>query len=662
MLWRAAVVLLGVLALLVGYYWVHKPIDAALALRFGGALLDAATVGALFVVAGGVGRRSLARLDLTDLTRAERIALEAVIGLGIIGIAALALGMAGLFRGVVLWLLLGLTAVGLRAALLGWLRDTRELVSALRFDSRWAGFLAAVSLTLLALALVRALAPPHAWDAMTYHLVAPQRYLADGRIAAYADNHFFGFSQLVEILFGVVMSLFGRDTSAALVHFGFGVLALFLTAGLARRYANAETGWLAALLLLSAHSIWLLLGWAYVDLAVLAYGAAALVAAGRWRETRASSWLALLGVIAGLAFGVKYTAVALAVALALYVLWHAPRYALSNGLRFGGAAFLFALPWLLKGALLYGNPIYPFLFGGLNWDVARSETFSTLGSGLLAAGGAWQLPVLPIAATVLGVESGAGFAFTAGPWLLTAPLLLLVGWRWLDGRARRLALDCLLLGAPLLVFWIILAAVSDIGAQTRLVMMALPLAAAAGALGFFALAHMPDKPIHLSFVVRAAFTLTLILSVIDAARATVREQAIPYLFAAVDRDAVLDANLEAHAGAMRALATLPPGSRVRLMWEPRSYHCPASVTCIPDLLFDQWARPLQRGQTPGELLQMWKSEGDYLLVWETGYAAQRDDPRFAAENAQFPAARDRWLTPVWTDGVRYTLYGWRDSS
>ncbi|MFN8450792.1 MAG: hypothetical protein U0521_19970 [Anaerolineae bacterium] len=25
----------------------------------------------------------------------------------------------------------------------------------------------------------------------------------------------------------------------------------------------------------------------------------------------------------------------------------------------------------------------------------------------------------------------------------------------------------------------------------------------------------------------------------------------------------------------------------------------------------------------------------------------------------FPAALERWMKPVWTDGIRYTLYGWK---
>jgi hypothetical protein len=662
--WRAVVVLIGLVLLLLGYYWVHKPTgspseDAALAQSLGGALLDLLTAGALFAVAGAVGRRALIRLDLAALSTPERIALEGVIGLGVISLVALGLGLVGLFRGLVFWPLLLVTALLLRRDLRGWVSAGVGLIGRMRLDTGWMRYLAFLTGLLLALAVIRALAPPYAWDAYTYHLVAPSRYLAAGRIVAAPDNFFLGFPELAELLYGVGMSLFGRDTVPALIHFGFGLFGLLAVAGLTARHADRAAGWLAALLLVSAASIWLLLGYPYVDLAALACGAAALVAATLWRSTRRGGLLMLMGVFVGLALGVKYTSVGLGIALAVYIFVSEPCRALRNGLIFGLAALLAFAPWLLKGALLYGNPLYPFLFGGLNWDAQRAATFSA-SPGLIANGSAWQLPMLPFAATVFGIELGAGYAFTAGPWLLTAPLLLFIGWKWLPETPRALARDCALIGVPLLLFWALMAASSGIGMQTRLVMVGLPVAAVAGALGIYSLSLMPEKPVFVGFIVRAALALTLLYGVIDVARQFVSGGASSALLALETRDQYLDANLQAHAGAMRELASLPPGSRVLLMWEPRSFDCPPGIACEPDILFDHWAYPLKNGATPDSVMTAWHESGiGYLLVWDTGYEGNANDPRFAAENALFPAARDRWLTPVWTDGVRYTLYRWK---
>ena len=138
------------------------------------------------------------------------------------------------------------------------------------------------------------------------------------------------------MLYGLTVGLFGRDSAAAPVHFGLGVIALLATAGVTRRFAGRSAGWIAALLLLSSYNVWALLGWAYVDLGALMYGALALVAALTWREKQAlganaRGWLVAMGVIVGLAVGVKYTAGALGIALGVFVLIHEPRRAIRNG-------------------------------------------------------------------------------------------------------------------------------------------------------------------------------------------------------------------------------------------------------------------------------------------------------------------------------------------
>lgn len=662
---RIAAILLGVMALLAAYFWVHKPggsigATVALAGTLGVGLAQTGIVAALVVIAGGVGRAALFRLDLTPLSRAEHLALCAALGLGMISVGALLLGMVGLYNVAALWLPLIALALLLRRFVGAWLRDGRDLLAGLPIESAWTRYLSLLIGVLLALAFLRALAPPTAWDALTYHLVGPQRYLADGRIAAHADNHFLGFPQVAEVLYGVAMSPLGDGSAGALLHFSFGMIGLAAAAGLTRRYTEPAAGWLTVMLLLSAHSVWLLLGWAYVDLAVLAYGAVAFTVATRWRETGGVGWLILLGALTGFAFGVKYTSIGLGFALAVFIIARQPRRGPLNLIVYGLAALVTFAPWLLKGALLYDNPVYPFLFGGLNWDAARSANFGTFGSGLLGTPDAWQLALLPLSATVFGVERGGGFAFTAGAWLLTAPLLLVPGWVFLEGRARALARDGLLLALPLLLFWLGLAAISEIGVQTRLIAMALPVAAVLGSLGFHALWQFPEKPVQIAFIVRAALAVTLALGVVEAAREFAAERTLPYLLALESRDAYLDANLGAYANAMRELEThVPPGAHVLLLWEPRSYYCPPTVTCQPDILFDHWARPLQTGATAAEVIAGWHAAGvDYVLLWQTGFegAALNPSSAFSGENAQFAAARDAAFEPVWTDGVRYTLY------
>jgi hypothetical protein len=544
------------------------------------------------------------------------------------------------------------------------------LAAGLRFESAWAKFAAALVALVLVLALVRALAPPTAWDAMTYHLVVPTRYLSEGRIAAHGDNHFFGFPQGAELLYGVGMSAFGRDTVAAVVHFGFGLLGLLAVAGLARRSTDTATGWTTALLLMSAYGLWRLFGWPYVDLALMAYGGVALVAAVMWRETRRDSWLVALGALCGFALGVKYTGGALLGAVGVFVLVNSlrPRAVGATSISLlrpllivGGVVLAAFAPWLLKGLLFYGNPVYPFVFNGLNWDSSRAAIFSTTGDGLLRTG-AWQLPVMPLAATVLGVSKLGGYDFTAGPWLFTAPFLLFLGWRCLEARTRRLALDTLTFALPMLLYWMASAAFTAIGMQTRLMTMLLPASALLGALALYGLARAPQRDFY--GLVRGLLAATLILNALDTIKATEQEQAVPYLLASVSREDYLlaDDTLNAFVNATNeGMAGLPAGSQVRLLWEPRGYPCPPHLRCVADVITDAWAHPLWHGAQPDDVLAAWRAAGDdYFLVWDTGYEFFSADPRFRDEVALWPPARDRALRRVWTDGVRYSLWTWRD--
>ncbi len=700
---RLIIALTGIMAALIGYYWAHKPLDPTVIARLGGALLDVLAAALLALCGGGLGRRLLPWLGSVGLSRAERVALEGVVGLGALSLLALLAGLVGLYRAAAFWALLAGLLLFNRGALAGWAADLRGITGTLM--GRMAGshltppftrMLLAFSAVMLLLALLHALTPPTAFDALNYHLVGPARYLAAGAVTAQPDNHFLGFPQGVEILFGVAMGLFGRETAAAPLHYLYGLLGLLAVGGLTRRYAGIEAGALAAALLLSAYSLWLLFGWAYVDLALLAYGAAALVGAAALREDAgdARRWALLLGVLAGFALGVKYTAVGLAGALALllvlkgihhrgteekkkrwvcrgglarsaYILPDRVGRALTTVLIFGAAAGAVFLPWALKGLLLYQNPVYPFAFGGLNWDAGRAATFSTTGLGLLGTERAWQLAVLPFAATVFGVEKGEGFSFSAGPWLLTTPFLLALTWGGLNAEARRLARTGLALAVPLLAFWLVMAATSGIGAQTRLMLMALPAAAVLGALGIRGMAGWPRKPLNLLFVARALLTLTLAFTLLDAARETVSKQVAPYLMGTISREQYRAANIvpggATYTHMAAGLAELPAGSQIRLLFEPRTYDCPRDMTCLGDMLFDHWARALRSGLTPDAVFAEWRAAGDdYVVVFNPGYEFNAKDARFAAENALFPAALDAAMAEVWTDAAGfYTLYAWK---
>ncbi len=662
----ALVMLLALTLLLIGYYWVHKPFSGPELLTALGYALDVAVPFALIALAGAAGRAALGRaaprlaLPLDSLNRAERLALDVALGLPVLSALGLLLGLTGLYRPAAIALALLALTVVVRRALWAWLRDARALVRIAPAGDRTTSFMIGFTLLMLALALIHSLTPVYAWDALVYHVVEPSRDLLAGRMTASADNFYLGFPKAVDMLFGLAMGITGRDTSTAPVHFFIGVVALAGVAGAARRLAGVQAAWLAVALLLASFNVWQLFGWQYVDLAQVLYAAVVFIVLLRWESARLLGWVVVLGVLCGAAFSVKYTAGALILAVALVLLVRAPRAAPRNLLVFGLAAGLAYLPWALRGLLLYGNPIYPYLFGGLNWDSGRMTAFSQAGRGLLAQGRAPELLTLPFSATILGFDYGDAYAFTLGPFLLTAPFMLPFVWRRLAHEQRQAVWVGALLLAVLYVYWAITAATTGIGMQTRLVIALLPLSAVLGALAITALERMPARPVRVGFIVRAAILLTMITSAAEALSYMTAQRVFSVVTGETSREDFLFYNIVTYAATMQGLSELPAGSQVRILYDTRSYYCPPQIICLPDALFDQWSRRRAAGMTPEEVLADWRAAGDdYLLYFRLGQGAILPYSYRPEYDRQVESALQAGLTEVWTsEDSRYTLFTW----
>lgn len=668
---------IGMALVVVLYFWGHNVGDqpAILAnafLALAGVAADLLTVSLIALVSGGIGRRIVqaGRLPFTDLHRAERVALEGGLGLGMLSIGALLFGLVGLFN-LALWGALLVVGALLFRDIRGWAADVRALMSAaLRPQTMWERVIAIIVGLLLAGALLLAFAPPFAWDGMTYHLVGPERYRLDGRITTHTDNHHLGFPQGLDLLYGLAMLPFGRATAAVPVHYFAGFLALLAAAGIIRRHSDRAAVHTGLLIIFSSYSIWLQFTMPFIDLGMMLYGALALIAVFQWHTQRGIKWLAMAGVCVGLAMGVKYTGALLGVSLGIFLLIDQPRRVLPNAVVFGAAALLVFLPWMLKGALLYQNPIYPYIFGGPGWDDLRAASFNQTETAMLATDAAWQWFVLPFSATFLGVQNYAPYDFTTGPWLLTMPLVLLLSRGSLPESAHPLARVCVVLALSLLALWMLMAAFSGIGVQPRLMLLGVPVVGVLGALAFHSLSRWPKRPVHIDFLMRAALVFTTLIGSINIARTLTSANPGVY-YVENNPDRYLRANLGNYYAAMRQLDTLPAGSTVLFMWEPKSFYCPAHITCIPDIVLDHWSHPLRLGSSADDLMQQWRDTDhiDYLLVWGLkpgsglGYDLWlHEDAAVRAQNELFPAALDMYGEPVWTDGAFYTLYAWRDSS
>lgn len=672
------------------YYWVHKPATPALVEAVAGALLDIGLGLVFLAIAGGVGHRILTVLlgDLMFWSAGERLAAAALFGLSVLSLAILLVGVFTLETASVAVVLVVVAIVTLRDGL-HWLAELRIWLAAGFPVSHWGRFVAAVVFIVLGIALLIAMMPPTKWDVLTYHLAGPQQYVQHGRFYAAAHNHFLGFPQLLDTLFAGQLALTGRLTGAAIIHWMSGILSLMAVGSYVARRTDTVTGWFAAAVIVTMPSIWLEMTVAYVDLMPIGLAVVALSLADEWRTGRAnardthypihSSWryLVVIGTLIGFGLGVKYTALWLAVAVGILILWVArhegARYMVTYGAIYSVTALLVFAPWLVRNAAWYENPLYPLIFEGTEMDALRQEWYSQPGSGMIHTSNAWQLPLLPITATFLGVESAGLFGADVGPLYLTLIPLLLLSWRHLTKPARQTIKLALIVAVVIGAAWWISAAIgSYISLQTRLVFYVFGPLALVASLGFAALQRLPKKPFDLYFVLRALVGMTFVFAAVDAMQHFNNSGVNIYFSGKADYEArYLEHTLGWHYETMRQINMLPPDKTVRFLWEPRYLYCDNKrLTCYTDSLMDAWyyARRTAGDGYPAAIAEAWRAEGvDYLLVYEFGRVYERENAALY-EDADWDVWAnfvDEYLSEEWRNGnsednIQYILYSWRD--
>ncbi|MFQ3582105.1 MAG: hypothetical protein SNJ49_09385 [Chloracidobacterium sp.] len=247
---------------------------------------------------------------------------------------------------------------------------------------------AAQGVVLLSLgsALIAALAPPVAKDALVYHLAVQKTYLAAGRFVELPHNIFAYFPQLVEVLYAVGLSV-GSDRTAALIHTGFGGLLCATTYRLAGQCGlSTPSRWLATATLAATPMVWLEAGWPYVDLALAFYIGQTMGWLLNWQATERASALVLAGIFCGGAASIKYLALPLALALTPVLLGLMAAQSVAPSLwralrvltLFFGLLLVAAAPWYVRNLWLVHNPVFPMLYTlfptqSTGWDADRAR-------------------------------------------------------------------------------------------------------------------------------------------------------------------------------------------------------------------------------------------------------------------------------------------------
>lgn len=311
-----------------------------------------------------LGRGLLSRSpELAGLARLEVLALSHALGLGAFGTGIFLLAAAGRLSTPGLCALTGFTAL-----LAGWLlRDKarkigpwlRAVCSEAR-PSRTAAPAAVGVAAALSVAGFYALGEEIFYDALVYHLALPSHYLREGGLVAAETLLYSGIPMLFEMLYAWALAL-GGEALPALIHWSSFASSAVLLVGFARRAGAADAGWWGAMLFLSAPFIGDAAHRAGVEGGSVLWILSAVVCASKSAEAEPGAggrWAALCGVFVGFAAASKYTNWPLAAVLPL-VLARFGRRPRELAL-YAAAAGLLVLPWVLKNAFFYGNPIFPF--------------------------------------------------------------------------------------------------------------------------------------------------------------------------------------------------------------------------------------------------------------------------------------------------------------
>lgn len=614
----AAAVLVWLAVDLAFYYAFHRPFTPQFAFQGVAAARDVLITGALFALGGALGSRLLPLLGVPPLAR---FAARAAAGLGGLGLLYLLLGTTlgtGTLLAWATWLVL---AFWLRGEFVVWWADTADLRRIWKTSGKLGRTIAVLSALIFASSLLVALAPPLTFDSLVYHLSLPKIYLEQGQVGYVSDLTHWGFPQLAHMLMTWQGALGG--VRGALVGWGMGLLAIL---GLVSHFSarlSPRRGWVAAAVLLCSASLSTALASAYVDWPAILLAWAMLLMLDLWLLKREPRFIIWAGVFCGLAFGVKYTAGLLAPlgAIAIWSLskdWRAV-------MRFLAAAFVAAVPWLLRNWLATGNPFYPLLLPGGEMDALRLSYYE----GFPAQGNWFDAILLALRATWLGLEGGRigaapGYETSLGPLLLGLGVFAALPARE-SKPARGLKRATVVLALGGLLFWAIAGRLSGHLIRSHLYFFLFPAFTALAVFGFAAAERIKVGGLRVGRILAAMICLAIGLNALQSLTALSPTGVLDLWTGTLDAQTYSEKNLGLYALVMGTLPAEANGRRVLMLWETRGYAC--VPLCDPDEVIDRWSHDLVTYGSPESVFEAWRDEGfEFVLFYKLGAQFVSADP------------------------------------
>ncbi|HLF72777.1 MAG TPA: glycosyltransferase family 39 protein [Anaerolineales bacterium] len=649
--------------IITAYYVVQKPGLLHAFTGLAGTLWTLIIAAFLLFNSYGLGTQVLFWLGLKSVDAVDRLPLGCGVGLGALGLLGLGVSAAQLAsQAVFSFLLLISTTILLFNNAAGRLRaDLGEFAAYWNLSfSQYSPLTRTAILLPFVFSFLLTLAPQfEAFDALLYHLTQPARVLQDGGLRPIDVPHFW-FPNLTENLYLWALAL-GSERAAQILHLAWGTLCAFLLWRWAVKIWDVETGRKTLLLLAAIPSLPMLASWAYADLALAFYAAAALYTLTFHESTGTIPWLRIAGIFAGLAMGVKYTSFTVPLTVGLLLLfWGRKSFgqALLRAAQFALIALTVALPWYARNAILMGNPFYPFAFGGRYWDAFRSQWYAGAGTGL--GQDMLEIFLLPLN-VVLGYRDENFFDGRTGPlFLILAPVTLWI----LLSRVRRdsdrgLSLQAIGLFAALsFAAWTLGVIKTSSLWQARLLFPALLPFAIPTALGWDAVRQLDTSRLRPSFLLNVIVAVILALTLFDNSLFVLQRNPLAVASGVQSREAYIARVNPSYAALIELTDTLPPEACIYSLFEPRSYGLPRCTQ--PDPINDNFSHDLHLHKTPAAVIQHWRTEGyTHILLYERALQFGAQDPANKLTPARREALRETLENlelVARTPGGAYTIY------
>jgi hypothetical protein len=370
-------------------------------------------------------------------------------------------------------------------------------------------------------------APISSPDALLYHAADPARFEEAHRIFEVPWNSSSYEPSSVEML---VLDgfLLWNSVQGAFAPLLLGLLALAAVIGATHRLVGRPAALLAgAIFFAQPFMTW------EVTSSFIEAGLACTVVLAAWNfmrflEVRGRAHLIVVGIMVGGAAGMKYLGLIAFAAFVVAALLVRPHLRAAHVFALVIPAVAVAVPWYVKNAVLTGNPVYPYLFGGLNSSAVAelADTRAQFGYGHSVM----DFLLLPFRLLGDAKPFDAG-EFISPLFLLFAPLVFLLP------PARRPAAAVWIGVALYVLAWFFATQ------QARFLVPLMPILAVLAAVGALSLAARGVAGLGVvSAATGAAFATGLVVSSVYAA------QFIPVAVGAQEREAFLRREVSLYDG------------------------------------------------------------------------------------------------------------------